>query len=376
MAGEIGFPILLRPSFVLGGRAMFIVYDIEEMKKVIREVFDAAPGKPVLLDKFLEDAIELDVDAISDGETTVIGGMLEHIEFAGVHSGDAAMVMPPHTLQEDMLNQVREATRNLARELEVIGLMNVQYAIKDNELYILEVNPRASRTVPFVSKAIGVPLAKLAARIMAGEKLKDLGFTGEIIPHYWTVKESVFPYVRFPGAPIALSPEMRSTGEVMGIDHDLGIAYAKSQMAAQPPLPTKGNVFLSVKERDKPKAVALGKELVKLGFKLFCTSGTSQAFEEAKVPVQKLFKVSEGARPNVLDMLKNGQIQLIINTPSGQLPRKDENIMRSEAVLRKVCMITTLSGAEAAIDGIKALNEKPLEVRSLQEFGKELKLSN
>ncbi|WP_269543060.1 carbamoyl-phosphate synthase large subunit [Cerasicoccus fimbriatus] len=372
LAGEIGFPILLRPSFVLGGRGMFIVYNTDDMKRVIREAFDAAPGKPVLIDKFLEDAIELDVDAISDGKTVVIGGMLEHIEYAGVHSGDAAMVMPPHTLSKEMLDTVREATYNLARELEVVGLMNVQYAIKDDELYILEVNPRASRTAPFISKAIGTPLAKYAARVMAGETLQQIGFTEEVTPHYWAVKEAVFPFVRFPGAAITLSPEMRSTGEVMGLDYDLGLAIAKSQMAAQPALPTEGNVFLSVRDRDKPRAVELARELDKLGFKIHSTSGTAAVLEEAGIPVQRLFKLSEGARPNVLDMLKNGQMQLIINTPSGQTPRLDENQIREEAVLRKVCIMTTLSFAEGALNGIKALKESPLEVRSLQEFAREL----
>lgn len=372
LAGEIGFPILLRPSFVLGGRGMFIVYDMGELKRVIREAFDAAPGKPVLLDKFLEDAMELDVDAISDGQTTVIGGMLEHIEFAGVHSGDAAMVMPPHTLDPKMADEVREATCRLAQELKVVGLMNVQYAIKDGTLYVLEVNPRASRTVPFVSKAIGVPLAKYAARVMAGESLKEIGFTSEIIPAYWAVKEAVFPFVRFPGAPIALSPEMRSTGEVMGIDSDLGLALAKSQMAAQPALPLQGNVFLSVKNSDKPRALSIARELVDLGFSIYSTAGTAQVLEAEKIPVQRLFKLSEGARPNVLDMLKNGEIQMIINTPDGQVPRQDENIIRSQAVLRKVCIMTTLSGAQAALDGIRAMREKPLQVRSLQEFAKDL----
>jgi len=372
LAGEIGFPILLRPSFVLGGRSMFIVYDTDELKRVIREAFDAAPGKPVLIDKFLEDAIELDVDAISDGKTVVIGGMLEHIEFAGVHSGDAAMVMPPHTLSKEMLDTVREATYALARELEVIGLMNVQYAIKDDELYILEVNPRASRTAPFISKAIGAPLAKYAARVMAGETLQQIGFTEEIVPHYWAVKEAVFPFIRFPGSAIALSPEMRSTGEVMGLDYDLGLAIAKSQMAAQPALPIEGNVFLSVRDRDKPRAVELARELVDLGFTIHSTSGTAKVIEEAGIPVQRLFKLSEGARPNVIDKLKNGEMDLIINTPSGQTPRHDENAIREEAVLRKVCIMTTLSFAIGALNGIKALKEVPLAVRSLQEFAREL----
>jgi carbamoyl-phosphate synthase large subunit len=370
MAGEIGFPILLRPSFVLGGRGMFIVFDLDEMREVVREVFGVAPGKPVLLDKFLEEAIELDVDAIADGTTTVIGGMLEHIEFAGVHSGDAAMVMPPHTLPPAMLDRVRDATYALARELRVVGLMNVQFAIKDDELYVLEVNPRASRTIPFVSKAIGVPLAKLAARVMAGETLASLGFMREAVPPVWAVKEAVFPFVRFPGAPVALTPEMRSTGEVMGLDPDLGIAYAKTQMAAQPALPESGQVFLSVKDSDKPAAIAVARELVELGFTLCSTSGTARALEAAGLPVRRLFKLQEGGRPTVIDLIKNGEVQIIINTPFGQVPRRDENIIRSQAILRRVCIITTLSGARAALQGIRAVREKPVEVRSLQEYGK------
>ncbi|MDR1497797.1 MAG: carbamoyl-phosphate synthase large subunit [Puniceicoccales bacterium] len=370
MAAEIGFPILLRPSFVLGGRGMFIVYNMGELKAVVREAFDVAPGKPVLLDKFLEDAIELDVDAISDGTTIVIGGMLEHIEYAGVHSGDAAMALPPHTLSPALIAEVRRVTYALAKKLRVIGLMNIQFAIKDGTLYMLEVNPRASRTVPFVSKAIGVPLAKLAARCMVGEKLRDLGFTEEITPPFYAIKESVFPFNRFPGAAVTLSPEMRSTGEVMGIDEDFGIAYAKSQMAAHPPLPATGNVFFSVKDRDKAEAVKIARELVTLGFRIYSTSGTAIALENADVPVNRLHKISSGGRPNVLDMLKNNQMQMIINTPAGMTPRRDENQMRSEAVLRQVCMVSTITGAQATIEGIKALKNNPLTVTSLQEYGK------
>ena len=369
LAGQIGFPILLRPSFVLGGRGMFIVYEMEEMKRVIREAFDAAPGKPVLLDKFLEDAIELDVDAISDGETTVIGGMLEHIEYAGVHSGDAAMVIPPHTLQKNILEEVRSATYALAKELKVVGLMNVQYAIKGGELYLIEVNPRASRTIPFISKVIGVPLAKLAARVMAGEKLKDLGFTKEVVPDYIAVKESVFPFVRFLGSQIMLTPEMRSTGEVMGLDTSLGMAFAKSQMAAQPGLPTSGNVFISVKDHDKEAGASVAKSFHELGFKIFSTAGTAAFLASKGIPVTKTFKLSEGARPNVVDMIKNGQMQIIVNTPSGMNPRLDENRIREEALLGRVCMITTIMGAYAAIQGIKALKAQPLNVKSLQEYG-------
>lgn len=371
-AQRIGFPILLRPSFVLGGRGMFILYSEAEMKKVLREAFDVAPGKPVLLDKFLEDAIELDVDAISDGETTVIGGMLEHIEFAGVHSGDAAMVLPPHTLKQDMLDQVREATYALARELKVVGLMNIQYAIKDNELYILEVNPRASRTVPFVSKAIGVPLAKLAARIMAGKTLKELGFIEEIIPPYWTVKESVFPFVRFPGSPIILSPEMRSTGEVMGIDNDLGVAFAKTQMAVGPSLPSTGNIFLSVKDADKPQILDLAKEFIDLGFNIVSTSGTAQFLKDNGISVKLVHKIHEG-RPNVVDMIKNGELHLIINTPSGMIPRQNENVIRSEALKHKVPIMTTLSGARTTAFALKSLRENPVGVKPLQDYREHLR---
>ncbi|MGC9451101.1 MAG: carbamoyl-phosphate synthase large subunit [Oceanipulchritudo sp.] len=366
-AERIGFPILLRPSFVLGGRGMFILYSNEEMKKVVREVFDVAPGKPVLLDKFLEDAIELDVDAISDGKTTVIGGMLEHIEFAGVHSGDAAMVLPPHTLGRQILNQVREATHALARELRVVGLMNIQFAIKDNDLYILEVNPRASRTVPFVSKAIGVPLAKYAALAMAGKTLEELGFTEEIIPEFWAVKESVFPFVRFPGAPIALTPEMRSTGEVMGLDDDLGMAFAKTHMAVGPALPRKGNIFLSVKDVDKPLAVDIARRFVALGFQIVSTSGTRKHLEENGVPVKTVHKINEG-RPNVVDMIKNRELQMIINTPSGMIPRQNENVIRTEAIKQGIPIMTTLSGARAAVQALQSLNKHDLRVWPLQHY--------
>src|SRR5215207_8007978 len=366
-AKEVGFPVLLRPSFVLGGRGMFIVYNEEELKDVVRQVFDVMPGKPVLIDKFLEDAIEVDVDCISDGETSLVGGMLEHIEYAGVHSGDAAMVMPPHTLSKDMLNTVRKATYELARELKVIGLMNVQFAIKDNQLYVLEVNPRASRTVPFVAKAIGVPLAKLAAKVMTGAKLKDLGFTREQTPRHWCVKEAVFPFVRFPGATIALGPEMRSTGEVMGLDEDLGVAFAKAQAAAKPGLPIQGNVFLSVKDADKQRAIEIARGLEKLGFTIYSTSGTARTLTEAGVKVKRVAKIAEG-RPNTVDLIKNGQIQMVINTPGGMIPRRDENAIRSAAYAHNVCIMTTITGAAAAVDGIRALKEKHVGVRPIQDY--------
>jgi carbamoyl-phosphate synthase large subunit len=366
-AHEVGFPVLLRPSFVLGGRGMFVVYSEEDLKAVVRQVFEVMPGKPVLIDKFLEDAIELDVDCVSDGETSVIGGMLEHIEYAGVHSGDAAMVMPPHTLGAAMLATVRTATHALAGALNVVGLMNVQFAIKDDQLYVLEVNPRASRTVPFVAKAIGVPLAKIAAKVMAGRKLKDLGFTREHIPRHWCVKEAVFPFVRFPGASIALGPEMRSTGEVMGLDEDLGLAFAKAQAAARPGLPTKGNVFLSVKDSDKPLAVEMARALEGLGFVLYSTSGTARHLADNGIAVKRLAKISEG-RPTAVDMIKNGQIAMVINTPGGMIPRRDENAIRAAAYAHNVCLMTTITGAGAALDGIRALRTKPLGVRPIQQY--------
>ena len=372
-AERIGFPILLRPSFVLGGRGMFILYSKDEMKRVVREVFDVAPGKPVLLDKFLEDAIELDVDAISDGTTTVIGGMLEHIEFAGVHSGDAAMVLPPHTLGRQILSEVREATYALARELHVVGLMNIQYAIKDNDLYILEVNPRASRTVPFVSKAIGVPLAKYAALVMAGKTLPELGFTEEITPEFWAVKESVFPFVRFPGSPIALTPEMRSTGEVMGLDDDLGMAFAKTHMAVGPPLPRKGKIFLSIKDSDKALAVDIARRFKALGFEIVSTSGTKEHLEENGLEVESVFKINEG-RPHAVDMIKNRELCMIINTPSGMIPRQNENVIRSEAIKHGIPIMTTLSGARAAVQALHSLNKYEVRVVPLQRYRERIHL--
>jgi len=366
-AREVGYPVLLRPSFVLGGRGMFILYGEEDLKAVVRQVFEVMPGKPVLIDKFLEDAIELDVDCLSDGDTSVIAGMLEHIEFAGVHSGDAAMVMPPHTLGRKMLGQVRAATHALARELRVQGLMNVQFAIKDGQLYVLEVNPRASRTVPFVAKAIGVPIAKHAAKVMAGMKLSELGFTKEAIPRHWCVKEAVFPFARFPGATITLGPEMRSTGEVMGLDADLGIAFAKAQAAARPGLPTGGNVFLSVKDADKPRAVEIARALSDMGFTILSTSGTAARLASSGISVKRVPKISEG-RPNAVDMIKNGQIQMVINTPSGMIPRRDENLIRAAVYSHNVCIMTTIGGARAAVEAIRALRTNPVGVRPIQKY--------
>jgi carbamoyl-phosphate synthase large subunit len=375
VARTLGYPILVRPSFVLGGRAMQIVYSDAELQHYMRFAVEASPERPVLVDKFLEDATEVDVDCIADAGrfsspdegTIVMGGVLEHIEYAGVHSGDAAMVLPPHSLSNDVLETIRGHTHAMARELKVIGLMNVQYAVKGETVYCLEVNPRASRTVPFVSKAIGVPLAKLAAKVMAGKTLKELGFTREIRPTYWAVKESVFPFNRFHGQDILLSPEMRSTGEVMGLDADLGIAYAKSQMAAGSSLPLSGHVFISVSNAHKVEAAAVAREFAALGFELIATSGTAAVLEKAGLKVRHIFKLQEG-RPNAIDLLKNKQIQLVINTPAGQAPRADEVKIRTTAVYTGTPIMTTLSGAKAAALGIAALKKAGYGVRTLQEY--------
>ncbi|MCW5555716.1 MAG: ATP-grasp domain-containing protein [Verrucomicrobiae bacterium] len=398
-AKALGYPVLVRPSFVLGGRAMQIVYSDAELQHYMRVAVEASPERPVLVDKFLEDATEVDVDCIADvgrfdgrachsvraGDTNaksgthgvtrptddeghiVIGGMLEHIEFAGVHSGDAAMVLPPHTLSPAVIQTIRDYTHAMARELNVVGLMNVQYAVKGETVYVLEVNPRASRTVPFVSKAIGFPLAKLAAKVMAGKTLKELGFTKEVWPHYWTVKESVFPFNRFHGQDILLSPEMRSTGEVMGLDADLGIAYAKSQMAANSPLPTSGKVFISVSDAHKSEVAAVARQFADLGFELIATGGTAAILEKAGLKTQRVFKLSEG-RPNAVDLLKNKEIQLVINTPTGQTPRADEVRIRTTAVYTGTPIMTTLSGAKAAALGISALKKSGYGVKTVQEY--------
>src|SRR5947199_5435842 len=374
-AHKLGYPVLVRPSFVLGGRAMQIVYSDAELQHYMRFAVEASPERPVLVDKFLEDATEVDVDCIADvghfadsnGGTIVIGGILEHIEFAGVHSGDAAMVLPPHSLPKNVIETIREYTHAMARELKVIGLMNVQYAVKGDTVYCLEVNPRASRTVPFVSKAIGFPLAKLAAKVMAGKTLKELKFTEEVWPKYWAVKESVFPFSRFHGQDILLSPEMRSTGEVMGLDADLGIAYAKSQMAANAPLPLKGRVFISVSDAHKRDAVAVARQFAELGFEIISTSGTATVLEKAGLKVRRIFKLSEG-RPNAIALLKNKEIHLVINTPSGQAPRADEVRIRTTAVYTNTPIMTTLSGARAAALGMAALKKSGYSVKTLQEY--------
>jgi carbamoyl-phosphate synthase large subunit len=370
VAHKLGYPVLVRPSFVLGGRAMQIVYTDDELRHYMRFAVEASPERPVLVDKFLEEALEVDVDCVADigvgGNTVTVGGMLEHIEFAGCHSGDAAMVLPPHSIWPENIETMRRYTHVMARELRVAGLMNVQFAVKGYNVWVLEVNPRASRTVPFVSKAIGVPLAKLAAQVVTGKKLTELGFTEEVRPKCYSVKESVFPFSKFPGQDILLGPEMRSTGEVMGIDEDWGMAYAKSQMAATPALPQEGRIFISVRDSDKLQIAPLAKQFSELGFELCATSGTAKVLLENGVEVQPLFKLAEG-RPNVLDMVKNGEVHMVINTPAGKTPRVDEVRIRTAAVTHKIPIMTTLAGANAALLGIKALRERGLVVRPLQE---------
>ncbi|MAE30921.1 MAG: carbamoyl-phosphate synthase large subunit [Verrucomicrobiales bacterium] len=374
-SARLSYPVLVRPSFVLGGRAMQIVYSDDELRHYMRTAVEASPERPVLVDKFLEDAIEVDVDCIADvglhddpaNATVVIGGMLEHVEFAGVHSGDAAMVLPPHTLSAELMDTLRRYSDAMARELKVTGLMNVQYAIKDGIVYVLEVNPRASRTVPFVSKAIGQPLAKLAAKVMTGRTLKELGFTGELTPEYWAVKESVFPFNRFHGQDILLSPEMKSTGEVMGLDTDLGTAYAKSQMASGGSLPLEGRVFISVSDAHKDEVAGLAKRFADLGFKLVSTTGTAAVLAKAGLEVESVPKLAEG-RPNTVDLLKNNEIQLVINPPSGQAPRADEIKIRTTAVYTNTPIMTTIGSAKAAAEGIAALKQNGYGVQPLQDY--------
>ena len=367
IADRIGYPVLVRPSFVLGGRGMMIVYNDEELRTYIKNATDIAPDRPILVDRFLENATEIDVDCISDGDTSVVGAIMEHIEQAGIHSGDSACVIPAFSLSEKIKNEILAGAKALAKELEVRGLMNIQFAVKEDELYVIEVNPRASRTVPFVSKSIGIPLAKLAAKIMVGEKLVDLGFTEEIMPPCFCVKEAVFPWGRFPGIDIVLGPEMKSTGEVMGADKDLGMAYAKAQIAAFNPLPTEGNVFFSVNDRDKDRAVPVARELAELGFKIHATGGTFKRLEAEGIAVKRLYKLAEQKRPNVLDMMKNGDINFIINTPSGHEAREDEVKIRSGAVQHKISHCTNLSAAEASVKAIRSLQENEMTVTPLQE---------
>jgi len=369
VAERIGYPVLVRPSYVLGGRAMAIVYDPEDLEKYILLAAKASADHPILIDRFLEDAFEVDVDAICDGSDVLIAGIMQHIEEAGIHSGDSACVLPPYLIAEEHLQTIRDHTRRLALALEVKGLLNIQYAIKDDVVYVLEVNPRASRTVPFVSKATGLQVAQLGARVMVGESLADLGVEPRVLDGYF-VKEAVFPFTRFNGDDPVLGPEMKSTGEVMGISDSFGGAFAKAQMSAGSPLPTEGTVFLSVNDNDKDSVVPIARGLLERGFKLVATGGTADHLHRAGLDVEKVFKVSEG-RPNIVDRIKNGDIAMMINTPLGRESYLDEKTLRQSGYTYGVPVITTLSGAAASVAGIKALQGEELVVRALQDCHKQ-----
>ncbi|WP_041718018.1 carbamoyl-phosphate synthase large subunit [Alkalilimnicola ehrlichii MLHE-1] len=368
LAAEIGYPLVVRPSYVLGGRAMDIVYGEDELLQYMHEAVRVSNDSPVLLDRFLDDAVEVDVDAICDGEDVLIGGIMEHIEQAGVHSGDSACSLPPYTLAPDVQDRLREQTRALALELGVVGLMNIQFAIKGSDVYLLEVNPRASRTVPYVSKAIGTPLAKVAARCMAGQTLAAQGITREVIPAYYSVKEAVFPFIKFPGVDPILGPEMKSTGEVMGIGRSFGEAYAKSQVAASVKLPRSGRCFISVRDVDKPGAIEVARELIRRGFSLVATRGTAAALSEAGVECDVINKVLEG-RPHIVDAIKNDEIDLIVNTTEGRQAIADSYSIRREALQHKVCYTTTINGARATLLALDYLDAA--DVNRLQDLHRE-----
>ena len=367
IAERIGYPVVVRPSFVLGGRAMEIVFDQHSLNRYMMAAVEASPEHPILIDKFLEDAIEVDVDAVCDGERTIVGGVMEHIEEAGIHSGDSACAIPPFSLPESIIAELKTQTYALAQALEVRGLMNIQFAVKDGEIYVLEVNPRASRTVPFVSKATGLNLAQVAARVMVGRSLENQGVTTEPIPRYVSVKEAVFPFAKFPGVDIVLGPEMRSTGEVMGIDTDFASAFAKSQLAALSRLPSHGTVFVSVAERDRQAVVPISRRLSTMGFRLIGTSGTVGTLLQHGIDITTIRKIREG-RPNLLDHLANGTIDLIVNTPSGKGARTDEGRIRASAVSHGVPCITTIAGARAAVAAMERLREGKLNVYALQDL--------
>ena len=370
VAEQVGFPVLVRPSYVLGGRAMEVCYTISAVRDYMKKAVDVSPDHPVLIDRFLEDAFEFDVDCVCDGKDVVIGGVMEHIEEAGIHSGDSSCVLPPYMISDKSYSEMIEYTIELAKGLNVLGLMNVQFAVKDDTVYVLEVNPRASRTVPFVSKATGLPLAKIAAKVMAGRTLKELGckdFDFRKMEHV-AVKEAVFPFAKFPRTPVFLGPEMRSTGEVMGISKNFGESIAKSQIAAGNTLPTEGTAFFSVNDNDKSgTAVAIARGLINLGFDILATEGTAAFFLKNNVPCGKIFKVNQG-RPNSVDYIKNGKIQLIINTPLGEVSRNDEFAIGWAALEHKVSFITTLSAAAAAVKAIETEKAGGMSVQSIQEY--------
>ena len=367
IAQRIGYPVVVRPSYVLGGRAMEIVYDDPSLEAYMQQAVQVSPNHPVLVDKFLEDAVEVDVDAICDGHDVVIGGVMEHIEQAGVHSGDSACSLPPHSLGDDILATIKEQTRALATELRVVGLLNIQYAIQEGMLYVLEVNPRASRTIPFVSKATGVPLAKLAARVMAGKTLRELEFTAEVVTTHSAVKEAVLPFIKFPGVDTVLGPEMKSTGEAMGLDTSFPRAFAKSQMSVDSSLPQGGKAFVSLRDRDKQQAISLVRSLIELGFEVLATEGTAAAMRQGGLDVRHIFKVQEG-RPNAVDLMINNEINLVINTVGSKAARRDSFPLLRTALTQNVPYCTTLQGAYAAVKGIEALRQRTPEVCSLQEY--------
>ncbi len=371
IADSLGYPILVRPSYVLGGRAMEIVYDEESLRRYMREAVKASEDHPVLIDRYLEDAIEVDVDAISDGVDVVVAGIMQHIEEAGIHSGDSACSLPPYSLSEEIIEKIKEETIAIAKELEVKGLMNVQYAIKDSDVYVLEVNPRASRTIPYVSKSIGVPLAAIASKIMVGKTLKELGLLSDIKIPYVTVKEAIFPFDKFPEVDIILGPEMKSTGEVMGIDEDFELAYAKAQMSAMGKIPLSGKVFISVKDRDKVHVVHIAKEFIELGFTVIATGGTAKFLMDNGLKVETINKLQEG-RPHVLDLIKNKQISFIINTVFGKQAQRDSMYIRRGALQYKIPYTTTISGANAIVKAIRRLKEHPISIKSIQEYHREV----
>ena len=351
-ADAVGFPMVVRPSYVLGGRAMEVVHNGPDLARYLKSAFAVSNSAPVLLDKFLDQAVEIDVDAVCDGERVVIGAIMQHIEQAGVHSGDSACSLPPFRLSREIQDEIRRQVRAMAVELGVVGLMNVQMAVQQDNIFVLEVNPRASRTVPFVSKCIGVSLAKIAARCMAGVSLDAQGYIAEVIPHYYSVKESVFPFAKFPGADPILGPEMKSTGEVMGVGESFAEAFAKATLAAGERLPRGGRAFLSVKASDKPHVAAVARELVDLGFELVATRGTARVLTDAGVPTEMVNKVTEG-RPDITDLLKNDKIDLIVNTTEGRQAINDSAVIRRLALQYKVCYTTTLSGGEAFCTAIR-----------------------
>ena len=367
VAATIGYPVIVRPSYVLGGRAMKIVYNRDALENYTRLAIEASPEHPVLIDQFLEDAVEVDVDAICDGRQTIIGGIMEHVEEAGIHSGDSACILPPRSIPAPVLAEIADATRAMAQELKVVGLMNVQYAIKDEKVFVLEVNPRASRTIPFVSKATGVPFAKLATKVMLGRSLEELGLTREVIPNYVSVKEAVLPFDRFPDVDTLLGPEMKSTGEVMGIDSDYGAAFSKAQMGAGQHLPSRGTVFISVKDRDKAAVVDIARRFIELGFEIMATRGTAEYLQQKGLSSRFVYKVSTG-RPHVVDAIKNRGIQLVINTGSGDETKRDGYEIRRAALKFRMPYATTIAGARAICHGVAALKERRLEVKSLQEY--------